>query len=142
MITIRILQEYIRRIFRNYKIYAISILGMNVAIIAGFYIYLFAFKELTVDHFHTHRKDIYRVVNQSDNANFASTESFIPLGPRLNERLPQVQDYVRIARLSLKVKGEPHPQLTFFQAVDPSFFDLFDFGLKQGSVQDFMDTPN
>lgn len=142
MITIRILQEYIRRIFRNYKIYAISILGMNVAIIAGFYIYLFAFKELTVDHFHTHRKNIYRVVNQSDNANFRSTESFIPLGPMLSEKLPQVQDYVRIAKLALKVKGEPQPQLTFFQAVDPSFFDLFDFGLKQGSVQDFMDTPN
>src|SRR5690606_40537064 len=100
MITIRILQEYIRRIFRNYKIYAISILGMNVAIIAGFYIYLFAFKELTVDHFHTHRKNIYRVVNQSDNANFRSTESFIPLGPMISEKLHQLQVYIRIAKLS------------------------------------------
>ena len=48
----KILKEYLRRITRNYKIYAVSILGMSVAIIASFHIYHFAYKELSVDKFH------------------------------------------------------------------------------------------
>lgn len=142
MIIFKFLNEYLRRLLRNYKIYTISILGMSVAIIASFYIYLFAFKELTVDHFHTHRKDIYRLVNQTDEANFRSTETFIPLGPLLKEKLPQLQDYVRIAKIGLELKANDQSQLAVFQAVDPSFLTLFDFSLKQGSVTDFENTPN
>ena len=51
MIIFKFLNEYLRRL---YKIYAVSILGMSVAIIASFYIYLLTFKKLTMDHFPTH----------------------------------------------------------------------------------------
>ena len=142
MIVFKYINEYLRRFLRNYKIYTISILGMSVAVIASFYIYLFAFKELTVDHFHTHRKDIYRLVNQTDDANFRSTETFVPLGPLLKEQLPQVLDYTRISKIAMDIRREGAFELSAFEVVDPSFFSLFDFGLKHGSALDFANTPN
>src|SRR5690606_42010713 len=93
----KILKEYLRRITRNYKIYAISILGMGIAIIASFHIYHFVYKELSVDAFHTKRKDIYRLVQKSSNTN-TIRRSILPkpLGALLKETMPEVEDYTRI----------------------------------------------
>ncbi len=142
MIVFKYINEYLRRFIRNYKIYSISILGMSVAIIASFYIYLFAFKELTVDHFHTHRKDIYRIVNQTENANFRTSETFVPLGPLIKDQMPQVLDYIRISKITMDLEHQGATQLSVFKVVDPSFFTLFDFELKYGSTFDFSNTPN
>lgn len=143
MSILKILKEYIRRIVRNYKIYVISILGMGIAVIASFHIYLFAFKEINTNSFHTKQKDIYRLVNKTDDSNFRSTETFIPLGPLLKEKLPQVADYVRIAKLGLELKNnEQKPKFEIFYSIDATFFEIFDFSLKEGSLEKFMDTPN
>lgn len=143
MLILKILKEYIRRIVRNYKIYIVSILGMGIAIIASFYIYFFAYKEISTDAFHTKGKDIYRLVNKAGDANFRSTETFLPLGELLTSKLPEVTDYVRIMPefpLELYSKGET--VINNFSLIDPSFFKIFDFRLKSGSVKNFKATPN
>ena len=140
---LKILKEYLRRISRNYKIYAISILGMSIAIIASFHIYHFVFKELSVDTSHTKRKDIYRLVNKNPNSNFRSTETFLPLGELLKGELPEVQDYVRIiTEFPLELIHEGKTGINNFLLIDPSFFKIFDFRLKSGSVENFKNTPN
>lgn len=142
--VLKILKEYIRRIGRNYKVYAVSILGMSIAFIASFYIYLFVFKEINTDAFHSKRKDIYRLVNKTDDANFRSTGTFMPLAPILKEKLPQVAGFVRISKIGLQLdtnKGE-QTELEYCSAIDPSFFELFDFSIQQGSVESFKNTPN
>ena len=141
---LKILKEYTRRVIRNYEIYAVSILGMGIAIIASFYIYLFAFKEINTDSFHSKRKDIYRLVNKADDSNFRRTGTFMPLAPVLKEKLPQVANYVRVSKISLQLdtnKGE-QTELVYCSIIDPSFFELFNFSLKQGSLESFKDEPN
>src|SRR5690606_19441254 len=127
----KILKEYLRRITRNYKIYAISILGMGIAIIASFHIYHFVYKGLSVDAFHNKKKEIYRLVNNNPNANTRYTTTFFPVGPLLKDKLPEVENYTRIANFekpfSLEHKGESNRVILTF--VDTSFFELFDFPL-------------
>ena len=69
MYLFKIIKEYLRRIVRNYKIYAITILGMSIAIIASFHIYFFVAKEYSVDASHEHKKEVYRVLSTGKYSN-------------------------------------------------------------------------
>jgi len=116
---------------------------MSIAIIASFHIYHFVYKELSVDAFHTKRKDIYRLVNKDPNSNFRSTETFLPLGKLLKEELPEIQNYTRIiTEFPLELHNKDNSTLNNFQLVDPSFFEIFDFRLKKGNIDNFKNTPN
>ncbi|TGV03413.1 ABC transporter permease [Flavivirga rizhaonensis] len=140
----KILKEYIRRISRNYKIYAISILGMSIAIIASFHIYHFVYKELSVDGFHTKKKDIYRVnCKWGNNSNFRVAITPNPLGPLLKEKLPEVKDYTRFQHNSpIEFHFNRTSELRQFAHADPSFFELFNFSIIEGSLKKFKETPN
>ncbi|MBJ6368553.1 ABC transporter permease [Snuella sedimenti] len=139
----KILREYFRRITRNYKIYAVSILGMSVAIIASFHIYHFVYKELSVDKFHEKREDIYRVIKKPINSNFLVAESPFPLGPLLKETLPQVNNYARFLNdYDRIIKIGENTIKDEVSYIDPSFFELFNFSLKQGRLEEFEETPN
>lgn len=139
----KILREYIRRITRNYKIYAVSILGMSIAIIASFHIYHFVYKELSVDAFHTKREDIYRLVTKYPNSSTRSVQTYPSLGGLLKDNLPEINDFTRIVPNSiiyLIIDGNKHDEEVLF--ADPSFFDIFDFKLKQGDVSKFKENIN
>ena len=139
----KILREYIRRITRNYKIYAVSILGMSIAIIASFHMYHFVYKELSVDSFHTKRKDIYRLVAKYPNSSTRSVQTYPSLGGLLKDNLPEINDFTRIVPNSiiyLIIDGNKHDEEVLF--ADPSFFDIFDFKLKQGDVSKFKENIN
>src|SRR5690606_2067071 len=140
----KILREYLRRIMRNYKIYAISILGMCIAIIASFHIYHFVYKELSTDTFQTKRKEIYRVVQKYNNTNtFRSVNIARPLGALLKEKMPEVENYTRVlSDVEMKLSFNDISLKDNVSYIDASFFDLLDFSLKQGTVQHFSNTPN
>jgi len=121
----------------------ISILGMSIAIIASFHIYHFVYKELSVDKFHTKRKDIYRLVNTRPNTNVRYISTPFPLGKLLKEKIPEVQDYARIRSVDdIKLIIDEHTFTTSISYINTNFFTLFDFILKEGSLQKFKDTPN
>lgn len=139
----KVIKEYIRRILRNYKVYIVSILGMTVAITAAFHIYFFVAKEYSVDSFQSHKKDIYRVLETNKWSNLRSTFMVMPLSEVLKNKIPDVEDYVRVIqhlRYKIEHKGEKVSQN--FKMVDPSFFNLFDFPLIKGSIDHFKETPN
>ena len=139
----KILKEYIRRITRNYKIYAISILGMSIAIIASFHIYHFVYKELSVDGFHTKKKEVYRVVQKSLHSNFPVADTPSPLGELLKEKFPEVENYTRITiRNEIIVKANYKTHKNDISYIDASFFELFNFSLKKGSVAQFKESTN
>ena len=139
----KILKEYLRRITRNYKIYLISILGMSIAIIASFHIYHFVYKELSVDTFHTKRKDIYRLVDQRANSNTRYKTTPFPLGKILKEKIPEIKDYARINTVqNKKLNVNEHTFKAPVSYIDIGFFKIFNFKLKEGSIQKFDDTPN
>ncbi|MFI1772744.1 ABC transporter permease [Thalassobellus citreus] len=140
----KILKEYLRRITRNYKVYTISILGMSIAIIASFHIYHYVYKELSVNKFHKNRKDIYRLTcNFGNNSNFKLTVTPNPLGPLLKEKIPQVNNFVRLQSeepIELHFKGVSN--LKKFAHADSSFFEMFNFLILEGSLTKFKETPN
>src|SRR5690606_35517145 len=139
----KILKEYLRRITRNYKIYAISILGMGIAIIASFHIYHFVYKELSVDAFHTKRKEIYRLVSNHPNLSTRGVQTFPSLGQLLKDKLPEVNDFTRIipnTDINFVINGNKQNEEVLF--ADPSFFDMFDFKFKQGNSARFKDSIN
>tara|TARA_R110002049_G_scaffold155109_7_gene319972 strand:- start:7816 stop:10251 length:2436 start_codon:yes stop_codon:yes gene_type:complete len=143
MLILKILKEYIRRMFRNYKVYTVSILGMSIAIIASFHIYHFVYKELSVNSFHTKKKEIYRVTTKWGNSNYKMDISPNPLGRLLKEKIPEVKDYTRLEHkepVELHFKGTSN--LRQFAYADPSFFELFNFAIIEGSLEKFKETPN
>lgn len=143
MLVLKILKEYIRRIGRNYKIYTVSILGMGIAIIASFHIYHFVYKELSVDSFHTKKKEVYRLAQKYNGSDFPNTETPLPLGSVLKENFPEVKNFTRISSrdgMIMQVGDNNHK--TDIAYIDASFFELFNFSLKKGSVNQFNDTPN
>ncbi|PCI34824.1 MAG: hypothetical protein COB60_05705 [Flavobacteriaceae bacterium] len=117
---------------------------MSIAIIASFHIYHFVYKELSTDAFHTKRKDIYRLVNKRPNSNIRNTETYLPLGEFLKDKLPEVENYCRaiVNDEPLELHINESSQLEPFIFVDPSFFELFNFSLKNGSIEKFRSTPN
>src|SRR5690606_24718837 len=66
-----------------------------------------------------------------------------PLGALLKETLPEVEDYTRIlSDREMKLTAGAISIKDSFNYIDPSFFELFDFSLKLGSVAQFDNTPN
>jgi|GEM_PF-2348753 len=142
-LIVKILKEYLRRFRRNYKIYTVAIVGISIAIVASFHIYHFVFKEFSVDAFHTKKEDVYRVTTQWGNTNFKMAISPNPLGPLLKEKLPEVKDFTRFENsgpIEFHFKGTS--SLRQFYFADPSFFELFDFTILEGSLEAFKNTPN
>ena len=142
MYIFKLIKEYIRRIVRNYKIYSITILGMSIAIIASFHIYFFVQKEYSVDAFHTKKKEIYRVLKQHNSLSYRQEGTVFPLGSYLKENLPEVKDFVRTSKQLMEVSNNEGAKEVSFLYVDPTFFELFDFPLIQGSVKKFKENPN
>ncbi|GGG94088.1 ABC transporter permease [Polaribacter pacificus] len=143
MYLLKIIKEYLRRILRNYKIYAITILGMSIAIIASFHIYFFVAKEYSVNAFHEHKKDIYRVVLKNTNSNYRYNGCSVPVAKILKEQLPEVVDYVRIEdSFNFKINIGGNDVDKRFTVIDKSFFNLFDFKLIQGDITQFNNSTN
>ncbi|GGG94100.1 ABC transporter permease [Polaribacter pacificus] len=140
MYLFKIIKEYLRRIVRNYKIYAITILGMSIAIIASFHIYFFVQKEYSVDAFQENKEDLYRVLNTEQT--FKSEMVFIGMAEFLKEEFPEVVDYIRITGNSFKVKNISEEEWQVFNKVDKSFFELLNFPIINGSTASFDNKVN
>src|SRR5690606_6418526 len=121
MYLFKIIKEYLRRIVRNYKIYAITILGMSIAIIASFYIYFYVLKEYSYNNTFKNNTQIYRVESKGT-ANYPAKTFFTEyiLGPTLQEGLPEVKNYFRSIKTFFKFNKLSEKVM----AVDPSFFPL------------------
>ena len=139
----KIIKEHIRRSVKNYKIYLVSILGMSIAIIATFQIYHYVYKELSVDQFHSNKKEIYRVVSKRINSSFSFSNLPSPLGIKLKEKFPQIKNYTRIkSNHEVKLQINDFIEKTEVSYIDASFFDVFDFHLIEGNLSHFKSTPN
>ncbi len=139
---LKILKEYIRRISRNYKIYAISILGMSIAVIASFHIYHFVYKELSVDGFHTKRKDVYRVLNANATSTNRTLLTIPALGEYLYEKVPEVKEYCQIMSGSTSIYNNDVKTEEPIIHTDSSFFKLFDFQILLGDIKSFQNKTN
>ena len=128
------------RNMRRYKLYsAINIAGLAVGIACCLMIGLLIEDELRYDRFHQHADRIYRF---STLENMPYTNAH--LGPRLVTDFPEIEQVVRIKRISkmlLAYKDRKFHEEELLFATQ-GFFDVFSFSLIQGDPETALAPPD
>lgn len=73
---------------------------------------------------------------------FNSTATPIPLGPLLANNLPEVETVTRITDINAPIKHEGNTYNYAVTIVDSSFFEVFDFELISGDIQNPFPSKN
>src|SRR3989337_2619066 len=132
----------IRNLVRT-KVYSIiNILslavGMGVCLTICQYIYF----ELSYDQFHINNKNIYRIITEESNGELNKTypKTAYALGVSAVKEIPEITQYVRKERCNRgAIVTNPvnrnifHEEVNDLLFVDKSFFQVFNFPLKQGN---------
>jgi putative ABC transport system permease protein len=124
------------RFLKQNKIFAgINALGLSIALAASFIILLYVINELSYDHCHKNRKQVYKVLNYL--IDFKTTQSGTPfiLAKTLKEEFPQVEKSVNVRNVvgfKLKMGDEP-VNVTGAIATDAEVFDIFTIPMIEGS---------
>jgi len=128
----------LRKIKRQKGFSFINIAGLAIGMAACILILIWVQDELSYDRFHENADQIFRI-NTEDNSGgktFLLAGSPAPLGQTLMEEVPEVENFVRVQagwegwdpHL-----GEKHFLQERLAAVDPSFFDIFQFPFIKGN---------
>jgi putative ABC transport system permease protein len=113
----------------------INVSGLAVSVACCILIMLFVRSELSFDRFHTKSDRIYRawLEEHYEGQVFINTVTPIPLGPVLQANLPEVESTCRVAALAPLIKYNNNTFTSSVNMVDSTFFNLFDFELKEGN---------
>lgn len=133
-----------RNLWRNKTYSLLNILGLSVGMAVAVLIMLWVVDELTYDRFHTKIDRIYRLhQHQRYDGQMFTFYSMPPvLALDLKENFPEIKRVIRTdwggeAMLSL---GDQR----FYEeglAVDTTFFEVFNFPLKEGNIKDALVNP-
>jgi putative ABC transport system permease protein len=105
---------------------------------------LFVKSEWSFDRFHAKSDRIYRAWLEEHYKGeiFTNTTTPLPLVPMLQANLPEVQIACRVAAFNTLVKYNNNTFNEPINVVDSSFFNLFDFSLKEGDIKNPFPTKN
>jgi len=143
------LKNYLRsaiRFLKQNKIFAaINAIGLSIALAVSFIILLFVINELSFNHCHKNRKQVYRVINYY--VDFKSNMSGTPyvLASTLKEEFPQVEKASMERRLrAFRLKnGEEYINIQNAVAANSDLFEIFTIHLVPGSsAQNLLDDQN
>lgn len=138
----------IRNLKRN-KVYGIiNILGLAVGITGAMLLYLYVDNELRYDAFHENSDRIYRVVEIDDSQDQKTRyygQTAPVLGTTLKESFPDIEQMIRVyqpvGHVNFEWKGEAISERNWLMT-DPEFFEVFDFEIIRGSIDDALSQPN
>ena len=126
------------RSFRKYKAFTlINLLGLSIGLACAILIYLFIEHEFSFDAFHANAERIYRVVAVEKDLNeeiedYTITQPY-PLGPAMQEDLPEVESFVRTSfAVSKFIKKGSEVYEEEFVFADSTLFQVFSFPLVYG----------
>lgn len=136
------IKNYIKTAFRtlvkNKSYSAINIAGLAVSLSAAILILLWVWDELSFDRMHSKADRIYQVSTTFD----ASSDNVWPVGPPPlalfgKAEIPGIEEACRFSNSEAAItKANDDRKFTESgQYVDPSFFQIFDFPLLEGSLQ-------
>ena len=127
----------LRYLMRNKGYSIINILGLAIGITCCVLVMLFVRSEWSYDRFHSKADRIYRVWLQEDYEGHAFTNTLtpIPLGPTLQSNIPDIESSCRVNLFNTLVQYGGNRFNEAISMVDSNFFQLFDFGLVEGSRQ-------
>ncbi len=134
------LRNYLKIAWRNLiksKGYtAINITGLAVGVCCFILIALFVKSEVSYDRFHSNADRIYRVwqhENYGPKEDFVNTMTPVSMVGVLKSNFPEVEDGSRVYRFNGLVKKDNIEFNEAVRAVDPAFFNMFDFQLLKGN---------
>src|SRR5688572_4272114 len=127
----------LRYLLRNKGYSIINILGLAIGITCCLLVMLFVRSEWSYDRFHSKADRIYRVWLQEiyEGQTFTNTLTPIPLGPTLQSKITDVETSCRVNLFNTLVQYGSNRFNESVNMVDSNFFQLFDFGLAEGSRQ-------
>lgn len=135
-------KNYINTAFRNIKkqgMYSfINIIGLAIGLACFITLFQFILYHLGYDNHHSQKDNIYRIVLGEAQDSFAGSPA--PLGPVLKEGLPEVLDYVRVAKSSWGTKvlinyKDKYFYESKFYLSDPALFTVFDHKFIEGDAK-------
>jgi len=149
------------RNIRKERLYSvINIFGLTLGITFCILVYLFIQDEYSFDRFHQNAENIYRIeeVNFYEVKSQIKQNSFIaglanedlgihpwqpmPLGPTLIERIPEIEQFVRVDENGHTVRVEDNMFEESILFVDANFFEVFSFELESGEASRVLSNPN
>ncbi len=116
----------------------INILGLSIGMVASVLLLLWVQDELSYDTFHSKHKNIYQAIANLGSADNKQAWYSAPaaLGAFAKRDVPEINDVVRIM-YSNSTRVFTNADKSFVEKgaafVDPAFFTMFDFKLKEGS---------
>jgi putative ABC transport system permease protein len=142
-------RNYLLVAFRNmrrFKGYSfINIFGLAIGICCALLILLWVQDELSYDKFHRNAKNLYRVEQNQfyGGQPYHVNVTPYPSGPVWKEKIPEIQAATRYAWCGGLVFR--HGDQAFFEndvyGVDPDFFTMFDYPLRDGERKSVMNDP-
>src|ERR1035437_1488961 len=136
------IKSSVRFLMQNRVFACINALGLSIALAVSFIILLFVINELSYDHFHKNRNQIFRVLNYYVDYNKTTAETPYILATTLKEEFPQVEKAVRTRNLrgfKLKLKDE-YINVQQALATDSEVFDIFSISMIGSSLsKDLLD---
>ena len=141
------IRSVFRALLKQKGFTGIHIVGLSLGLTCCLLVYLFIQHERSFDNYHLKGDRIYRVttVTQTQNGVNYSVGTPYPMAPALRT---DITDFEKVARIHNQDDGvigdgkEKRLQFDDILFADPEFFDLFDFEIIEGGLQEAMREPN
>lgn len=128
---------FVRSLWRSKLYTAVTVFGFAMALTFVILLTAYVRQELSVDHFHTNKDRIFRVV--SEKGSF-----FGPLvGGQLKNQYPEIECYTRMFAMAGILEDSQHQKIAYQSLlVDSAFFRMFSFRVLEGDPAEFFRTKN
>jgi putative ABC transport system permease protein len=144
------LQHYFKtatRMLLKHKVYSlINISGLSIGLACSILILLFVKNELSFDHFHVDKDNIYRVniIEEQSGEMTSSAITTGAVGPSMIEEFPEVKAMVRLSNPDegFFTWQNKHFFTSLVSHADSSFFGIFSFKLLSGNPETALAEPN
>lgn len=150
------LKSYLKVLFRNFarnkSFTLINISGLTLGITCSLVMFLIVKQNLSFNKYHKNADYIYRIghIDVVDGREYSQGGVPLVMPPAVKEEIVGVKDITLVAHEGyglISVRGadgqmkyyEENPELAF---IEPNFFDIFDWGLLEGSIDEGLDQPN
>ena len=127
------IKSFFKFLGRNKLYTTINIFGLSVSLMFVIVVALYAYKEMSVDSWHSKKDRIY-VLGDED-----YTGSSYGIQPYLLERYPEIEKMAAVgidSQVQLTINGEKLVADVLY--ADSTFFDLFDFRVIDGNGRDIL----
>lgn len=134
-----------RTLLRNRSYAAINIFGLALGIAGATMLMMYVSYELSSDQHHRDSDSTYRLVTEvQDGDTRQYGANFTPLGPVLNEEMPEVANQLTIyqnrSQINFRMGDQRITEESWFMA-DQNFFEFFDFELLAGQKETVLSEP-